>query len=79
MIVFPLTVTEFACGVTLPAVVAERTGGLVFDGGRAFIPKSRDCGPALAGAAARMALGGPVVFAGLNSAGWPVYRLKGRP
>jgi hypothetical protein len=70
-----LTDTEVYCGVTVEAVVSERTGGLVFDGGQAFIPRSQHCAPALAGAAARYALGGEAGFVGLNAAGWPVYRL----
>ncbi|RKN69532.1 hypothetical protein D7252_08735 [Microbacterium sp. CGR2] len=70
---FTLTDTELACGVTLGAVHAARDRGLVRDERSVFVAE-RHQAPAVAGAAARMALGGPVEFSHL-AYGCPVYRL----
>lgn len=72
---FTLTDIERACGVTIEAVTLARRVGLVFDNGTSFMAKRHEA-PALAGAAARMALGGPVDFSHLT-AGCPVYVLAG--
>ena len=63
---------ERACGVTLEDVARELPRVLMRDG-RCI---TRDIAPALAGAVARAALGGPAQFAGLNALGLPVYTLS---
>lgn len=73
---FTLTDTERACGVTLADVQSARNDAYIYHGGQPYpaVVLPRYCPPALAGAAARMALGGPVEFSHL-SGGMPVYRL----
>lgn len=71
---FVLTDLERACGVTMDDVMRERRRGYVTSNGE-FIG-GMYAGPALAGAAARLALGGPVEFSHLSS-GCPVYRMAG--
>lgn len=70
-----LTEMERACGVTVEQVSWTRAESLVFGGGEAVaLPVGTP--PALAGVAARLALGGAVSFAGLNHYSQPVYRLE---
>lgn len=73
---FTLTDTERACGVTLVDVQSARNYAYIYRGGQPYpaVVLPSFCPPALAGAAARMALGGPVEFSHL-SGGMPVYRL----
>lgn len=66
-----LSETEIYCGVTLEQVQIMLPKVLVRDGD-VILPK--DVAPALAGAVARCALAGPVVFRGFNALGLPVYR-----
>lgn len=71
---FQLSEVEVACGVTVEQVRAVRIKAYIMhDKQSVAIPK--DTGPALAGAAARMALGGPVEFVAINIFGNPLYRL----
>lgn len=72
---FALTEMEQALGVTAEQAAQTRAQSLVFDGGDA-VALPVDTPPALAGAAARLALGGAVLFAGLNQYSQPVYRLE---
>ena len=69
---FTLTPTEAACGVTLAAVSDTRARGYVLDSGAAFVAPL-NVGPALAQAAARMALGVAVTFDHMALGGYPVY------
>lgn len=63
---------ERACGVTVDAVRATRARALIFaDGTKVALDANTP--PALAGAAARLAFGAPVRFAGLNPFGMPIY------
>lgn len=72
---FALTEMERALGVTAEQAAQTRAQSLVFDGGDAVLfPVGTPA--ALAGAAARLALGGAVLFAGLNQYSQPVYRLE---
>lgn len=73
---FALTDIERACGVTLADVRSARNDAYIYHGGQSYpaVVLPRYCPPALAGAAARMALGGPVEFSHLSE-GMPVYRL----
>lgn len=73
---FTLTDIELACGVTVADVRKARKDAYAYHGGTpdAAVALPRYCPPALAGAAARMALGAPVEFSHLSS-GMPVYRL----
>lgn len=72
---FALTEMERACGVTAQQAAHTRAQSLVFDGGDAVaLPVGTP--PALAGAAARLALGGAVLFAGPNQYSQPIYRLE---
>lgn len=72
---FELSEVEIACGVTMKDAANTREDSLVLripEGLRVTVPI--DTPPALAGAAARMALGVPCEFAGLNHWGNPVYK-----
>jgi hypothetical protein len=69
---FTLTPIEIACGVTLADVRDARARGYVLDSGAAFVAPL-NIGPALATAAARLALGVPVTFDHLALGGYPVY------
>lgn len=73
---FTLSDIERACGITLADVRKARRDALIYHGGQTYpaVALPRYCPPALAGAAARMALGGPVEFSHL-AGGMPVYRL----
>jgi len=69
---FTLTATEVACGVDLPSVERESCRALLTRDGD-FAVLDPKISPALAGAAARMKLGGPVRFLYFNFARMPVY------
>lgn len=71
---FTLSPTEVACGVTEEAARAVRRDAYVMHHGRS-VAITRGTPPALAGAAARLALGGPVEFDAINIWGQPLYRL----
>lgn len=65
---------EVACGVTEEQVAEVLPKGAFFSGGDVFaLPAGTP--PALAGAAARVAFGGPAEFSHLNSlTKYPMYR-----
>ncbi len=70
-----LTETDRALCLTAVQIAETRAKSLVFDGGDAVaLPVGTP--PALAGAAARLSLGGAASFAGLNQYSQPVYRLE---
>jgi hypothetical protein len=71
---FTLSPIEVACGVTMDDVRRVRADAYVMHDKRS-VAIGRNTPPALAGAAARMALGGPVEFDALNIWGQPLYRL----
>lgn len=71
---FTLSPVELACGVTMDDVRAHRAAGYVTASGL-FVADPL-ASPAVAGAAARMALGGPVEFSHV-SAGCAVYLRAG--
>lgn len=71
---FQLSDVEVACGVTVDQVEAVRATAYVMHDGQS-VAIAKDTGPALAGAAARMALGAPVEFDAINVFGNPLYRL----
>ena len=68
---FALTATEVACGVTVEEVERIAARGYVSEGGQKIALDP--VGPALAGAAARLRLGGEVAFLGFNQLDQPVY------
>ena len=69
-----LTEIERACGVTLDQV-AEHLPRVAVRGDRVFMPP--ELSPALAGAVARAALGGPVEFIRINTLGLLMYERMG--
>jgi hypothetical protein len=71
---FTLSPTEVACGVTVDEVRRVRAEAYVMHDKRS-VAIGRNVGPAVAGAAARLALGGPVEFDTINIWGQPLYRL----
>lgn len=71
-----LTEVERACGVTESAVMVARARGAVV---RHMFLAPANTPPAVAGAAARLALGGPAEFSHINTAtGYPVYVMADR-
>lgn len=69
---FALTPIETAGGVSLADVRDARARGYVLDAGAAFVAPS-NVAPAVAQAAARMALGVPITFDHLALGGYPVF------
>ena len=65
-----LTATEVACGVTVAEVERYAARSLVMPSGKVVVD---DVAPALAGAVAKLRLGGEVEFLGFNILGLPVY------
>lgn len=66
-----LTPIEIACGVTLEQV-ADLMPKILLRDGRAYLPENTP--PALCGAVARCAFGGPAQFVGISKAtGYPIY------
>jgi len=72
---FTLSPTEVACGVTIEQVREVRAKAYIMHD-KQSVAIVRGTPPALAGAAARLALGGDVEFVAINIWGNPLYRLS---
>jgi hypothetical protein len=75
---FALSDVEVACGVTLDDVRLARREAYVSASGT-YVTIRKGTPPAVAGAAARLALGGPVEFESFDTFGQPFYRLAPNP